>query len=58
MFSNFTISLLFGIGFGGWIYGKTYHSNGGLTKRALTAAVVAGIAAFIVLVTLLNLFLH
>jgi len=58
MFSNFTISVMFAIGFGGWIYSKTNRANGGLIKRTLSVTVVAGIAAFIVMLTLLSLIFH
>ncbi len=58
MASNFVIGLLLGLGFGGWVYSKALHANGGLIKRALIVGVVAGLVACIVLATLLGIVFH
>ncbi len=58
MFSNFTIGILLGLGFGGWVYSKTMHHNGGQAKQALLVAAIAGIIACILAVTLVGIFFH
>jgi len=56
MFSNLTIGILMGLGFGAWVYSKIYRSSGGNTKNALIVAACAGVAAMVVVATLLGIF--
>ena len=55
MFSNITVALIFGLGFGAWVYGKTQRRTGNNTQTSL---LVAGLCAFfgsVVVFTLLGL---
>ena len=52
MTDGFT-ALLFGIGFGGWVYFKLTRYSGH-HNSALTAAVLAGLAVFFVVFSLLK----
>lgn len=56
MFSNLTIGFLLGAGFAAWVYSKLMHSTGGNTKNSLIVAGCAGVAAMVLLVTLLGIF--
>ena len=57
MFSNLTIGLLMGVGFGAWVYSKIYRSSGGNNKNALIVAGFAGLGALIVVTTILSVVL-
>jgi uncharacterized membrane protein YdjX (TVP38/TMEM64 family) len=46
--SGFLIAFLLALGGGTWIYTKLMRSSGGLTKEAVTAAAVAGVLIFII----------
>lgn len=52
--SNFLIGLMLGIGVGGWIYNKIYNRTGGSKPRAIATAVIAGILAFMAMITVLR----
>ena len=56
MFSNLTVGVVFGIGFGGWVYSKLIRSTGGNTVNALTAAALGGLFVAVVVTTLLSIF--
>jgi len=56
MLSNFAVGLVAGLGFGGWVYGKTMHHNGGQTQQALLVAAISGVVAAILVGTLLSIF--
>lgn len=49
--SNFLLSLLFGLGVGAWVYGKSQRRNGGLSQQSLIAAAMVGFFAFVVFFT-------
>lgn len=49
------IAFLFGLGFGGWVYGKVYRNNGGLAKRALIAGTGAGLVMLILVWIILGM---
>jgi hypothetical protein len=53
--NNTTIGILFGLGFGAWIYSKVYRSTGGNSKSAILVAGGAGLVAFLLIVTLLGI---
>ncbi len=55
MFSNFTIGLLFGIGFGGWVYSKMYRRTGGNNQTSLIVAAISGVVALVAVVTILGI---
>jgi hypothetical protein len=57
MFSNLTIGFLLGVGFAGWVYSKLMRSTGGNTKNSLIVAACAGVAAMVVVITLMGIFL-
>jgi hypothetical protein len=48
----FLTSFLFALGAGAWVYGKSQNHTGGITQKSLTAAVVVGVIAFIVFLTI------
>lgn len=56
MFSNFTIGLIAGLGFAGWVYGKVMRTSGGNTHNSIIVAIASGIGAMIVIITLLGIF--
>lgn len=56
MFTNATIALLAALGFGGWVYSKIQRQTGGNTKSSLTVAGLSALVAFIVIITLLQIF--
>lgn len=53
--TNGFIALLLGAGAAAWVYGKVMRSSGNNTQNALTVAVVAGVAAFTLMLIVLNL---
>lgn len=55
MFSDITIALLFGIGFGGWVFAKLQRSTGGNTQNSLIGAAVSGFIAILLVMTVLGL---
>jgi len=57
MFSNVMVGFLLGAGFAAWVYSKLMRSTGGNTKNSLIVAGCAGIAAWVLLTTLLGIFL-
>lgn len=54
MFSNITVALIFGLGFGAWVYGKTQRRTGNNTQSSLLVAGLCALAGFIVIFTLLS----
>ena len=58
MGSNLLVGFLFGIGCAGWVYNKMMHSTGGNTKNALVVAAIAGVAAMVLIMTILGIALH
>lgn len=54
MFSNLTIGILAGIGFGGWVYAKLQRSTGGNTQSSLIGAVLSGLGVLVLVVTILG----
>lgn len=55
MFSNLTIGLVAGIGFGGWVYSKIYRSSGGNTRNALVVAGCSGLGLMVLVVVVLGI---
>jgi len=55
MFSNLTIGLLVGAGFGAWIYSKVIRSTGGNAKNAIVVAAIAGVFAVVVITLLMGI---
>jgi hypothetical protein len=55
MFSNITIGLLAGLGFGAWVYGKLMRSTGGNTQNALVGAGAVAFITFLLILTTLAL---
>ena len=55
MFGNTTISLIFSLGFAGWVYAKVQKQTGGNTTTSLIAAAGAALVAFLILGYLLSL---
>lgn len=51
---NGLIAFAVAFGVGGWVYLKTSRRSGGNAKSSLTGALVVGIFAFIVILTLLG----
>ena len=54
MFSNLTIGLLLGVGCAAWVYSKMMRSTGSNTQNSLIVAALAGLAALVVVTTLLG----
>jgi hypothetical protein len=54
---SFGISLIMSIGAGAWVFNKSQQRNGGLTQQSLIAAGVSGVVLFIIVLTLLLMFL-
>jgi O-antigen ligase len=50
---NGITGLLFGIGFGGWIYYKMMRQTGGNTKNSIIVAFLAGLVGFFIIYTLI-----
>lgn len=55
MFSNLTIGLMLGVGFGTWVYSKIYRSTGGNNQNAIVVGVAAGVSTLIVTLIILGL---
>lgn len=55
MFGNLTIGFLVGVSLSAWVYAQLMRSSGGNTKSALTAALIAGILAMIIVATALGI---
>ena len=55
MFSNTLIGFLLGAGFAGWVYNKIMRSSGGNTQNSLIVAACAGIAAMVLIMTILGI---
>ncbi|HVX58862.1 MAG TPA: hypothetical protein VG964_04010 [Candidatus Saccharimonadales bacterium] len=53
--SNFVISLLIAAGSGTWIFTKFQNRSGNNTQQSLTAAGVAALILFIVLIVVINM---
>lgn len=52
---NSMIAFFLAAGVAAWVYNKLSRSTGGNTKNALTAAIIVGIFAFIVMIIALGL---
>ncbi len=48
------VGLLCGAGFATWVYTKIIRSTGGNTKNALVVAAIAFVAAFVVMILIMN----
>lgn len=57
MFSNLTIGFLVAVSAGTWVYSKMQRQTGGNTQNSLIVAGFAALGAFLVIVTVLQLFL-
>jgi hypothetical protein len=55
MFTDFTVALLVGIGFGGWVYSRIYRKTGGNSQNGLIVGAVSGIVALVAVMTILGL---
>jgi hypothetical protein len=55
--SNTLTGLLFGIGFGGWIYAMMMRQTGGQAQQSIIVAGAAGAVGFFVIFTLLSVVL-
>jgi hypothetical protein len=51
--SNGLTGLLFGVGFGGWVYSIMMRQTGGQAKIAVGVAIFAGLVGFFVVFSLL-----
>ncbi|HSX24132.1 MAG TPA: hypothetical protein VLE74_03470 [Candidatus Saccharimonadales bacterium] len=58
MASNFLVGFLLGAGVAAWVYGKMMRSTGNNTKNSLIVAAVAGIAALVLVMTVLGVAFH
>lgn len=58
MLSDGLTALLFGVGFGAWVYYKVSRTSGGHHQSSVTAGLAAGLGGFFVIFTLLKLVLH
>ena len=56
MFSNMMIGFLAGIGFAAWVFAKMQRQTGGNTSNSLVVAGGAGLVLFLLVVTLMALF--
>jgi len=54
MTNNF-IAFLLGTGAAAWVYSKVMRSSGNNTQSALTVAVIAGVAAFVLMLLILKM---
>ena len=52
--SNAFIGLLLAVGVGGWVFSKVSQRTGGSNQKAASAAVIAGILAFMIMLTALG----
>ncbi len=48
------VALMFGAGFGAWVYTKIYRNTGGNTQNALVVAAVATVFGFMAMLLLLR----
>jgi hypothetical protein len=55
MFSNLTVGIILGIGFGGWVYAKMQRKTGGNTKSSLIVAGACGLVALLFAVIILGM---
>ena len=55
MFSNLTVGIVLGIGFGGWVFAKLHRSTGQNNQSALIGGVICGLIACLVATTLLSM---
>jgi len=55
MFSNLTIGILVGLGFGAWVYSKLNRRTGGNTTNSVTGAVIVGLITCLVITTILSI---
>jgi hypothetical protein len=53
---NGITGLLFGIGFGTWVFALMMKQTGGILKTSLIAATIAGLIGFFVIFTILGTF--
>jgi hypothetical protein len=53
--SNAVTGLLFGVGFGGWIYTMMMRRNGGQVQPSAIVAMAAGVTGFFVVFSLLGI---
>jgi hypothetical protein len=53
---NGVTGLLFGLGFGVWVYALMMRQTGGLARPSIITATIAGITGFFVIFTLLASF--
>ena len=52
--SNAVIALMLAIGVAGWVYNKVGQRTGGLKSRELGAAFIAGVLAFLLMLSILR----
>jgi hypothetical protein len=52
--NNFLTGLMFGAGFGAWIYAMMMRQTGGQVKPSLTVGAIAGVIGLFVIYTLLR----
>jgi hypothetical protein len=55
MLSNALVGLFAGLGTAGWVYNKVQRRTGGNTQNSLLVAGLAGLAAFIFIVTMFSI---
>jgi hypothetical protein len=55
MASNLLIGFLLGAGFGAFVYSKALRSSGGNSRNALILAGCSGVAAMVILMTILSM---
>lgn len=55
MFSPFAISLLTSLSVMAWVYTKALRRTGGNNQNALISAGLAGLAVFVIVMTIVNL---
>jgi hypothetical protein len=58
MLSDAMTGLIFGVGFGGWVYFKLLANTGGHQKSALIGGLLAGAGGFFVIFTLIKFVFH
>lgn len=54
--SNIVTSILFSIGFGGFVYYKMMHQTGGNTKNSVIVAALGALVGFFVVFTIFGTF--
>ncbi len=52
--SNAITGLLFGVGLSAWVYSKMMRQTGGNTKNSVIIAILAGLAGFLLIFSLLG----